>query len=784
MSDGLLPHHREMIRQCSAIADDVIEARGYRSVTAKPDMADLGFSRPQSLVPTLVIPIWNIHGEVAFHHHRPDEPRRRNGKPVKYEFPRGIKMVVDVHPFVREAVRNPAIPLFVTEGVKKADAAISSGVCCIALLGVWNWRGTNEHGGRTTLPDWDGIALKGRIVYVVFDSDAASNRSVQTAMIRLKEFLDSRGAQTKIISLPPCADGSKVGLDDYLASGKSLDVLLESVASDRTLPENRHGPEGGKLSAAQRLIQIGMQAELFPSDRDEPFCRFRDDGKEQTWPVRSSAFRGWLTLTYYKESGKSPSSQTLEEALRLLEAKALFEGRCHPLAVRMARGENGIWMDLADSQWRTVHIGPHGWQVVPTAIPMFRRYAVQAASVEPTQGGQIEMLRQYVRVRDEQAWRQLVAWLVACFFPDIAHPVLVVHGEQGSAKSSLMRLLSLLVDPSRVPLRSEPRELCDWILAADHSWLITLDNVSNLPGWLSDAICRAVTGEGFVKRQLYTDADDIIVSFRRVVALTGIGVVAERADLLDRSILMCLEPLTPENRLSEEELLASFEANRSAILGALLTAVSGVLTQLPHVHVDRLPRMADFARIGVAVEHVLGWPQGSFLHAYSGNIAEQNDEALSASPVGETIMDFLSSHPGGWSGTAQDLLRALEDRYGEKVTKRQGWPRVPRSLGNQLRRIAPNLRSIGFDVAFDKNHGGRMITFCRRRRENSAPSAASSRSHQPGNQGAAENSPGAAGDADRVTQNAGGAAQYQRRGEGDASSRPDSGESSDQEIRI
>ena len=153
---------------------------------------------------------------------------------------------------------------------------------------------------------------------------------------------------------------------------------------------------------------------------------------------------------------------------------------------------------------------------------------------------------QFLNLRDDNVWYLLVAWLVAALMPDIAHPVLVIHGEQGSAKSTMLRLLGSLVDPSKTPLRTEPRDIGEWVQIADHSHLVALDNVSHLPGWLSDAICRAVTGDGFTKRQLYSDNDDVILMFRRVIALTGIEVVAQRSDLLDRSILLPLIPIAPE----------------------------------------------------------------------------------------------------------------------------------------------------------------------------------------------------------------------------------------------
>ncbi len=184
MVDFLRPNHRQMLTE-SAISDDVIAERGYQSVTVKSKLKELGFGDFQCGVPTLVIPIHSFFGGIALYHHRPDQPRfdAKRGRLVKYEFPKNQKMALDVHPRVRGLVRDPKVPLFITEGIKKADAAISMGLCCIGIVGVWNFRGTNEFGGKTALPDWEGIALKGandepRLVFICYDSDAMLKKEV------------------------------------------------------------------------------------------------------------------------------------------------------------------------------------------------------------------------------------------------------------------------------------------------------------------------------------------------------------------------------------------------------------------------------------------------------------------------------------------------------------------------------------------------------------------------------------------------------------------------------
>ena len=222
---ALAPHHEQMLTE-SAIAADVVAERHYASVMNTPAvLADCGFSRDQQqLVPGLLIRVHSVHpddagvGRVGYQF-RPDRPRTdAKGRPRKYETPAGMHMVLDVHPRCRPHLGDPRIPLIVLEGVKKGDACVSAGAqCVIVLLGVWNWRGTNVMGGKTALADWDVVATNGRLVYLIYDSDAQTNPRVWQARDRVARFLERRGARILLVNLSPAPDGSKRGTDDFLA---------------------------------------------------------------------------------------------------------------------------------------------------------------------------------------------------------------------------------------------------------------------------------------------------------------------------------------------------------------------------------------------------------------------------------------------------------------------------------------------------------------------------------------------------------------------------------------
>jgi hypothetical protein len=252
--DQLLPQHAALLT-ASAISDAVAAARGYRSVTEKAELRNLGFSARQTHVPALLLPVWDVAGKIALYQARPDEPRVENGKTIKYETPLGARMTLDVPPSVRHQLGDPSIPLWITEGVRKADAAVSAGLCCIGLLGVWNWRGTNELGGKVALADWESIALNGRVVYIAFDSDVMTKISVNQALERLKAFLESRHAHVQLVYLPSGPDGEKVGLDDYLAAGQRVDDLLALATDQLAAPDDAlHSARTSTSRGAERNL--------------------------------------------------------------------------------------------------------------------------------------------------------------------------------------------------------------------------------------------------------------------------------------------------------------------------------------------------------------------------------------------------------------------------------------------------------------------------------------------------------------------------------------------------
>src|SRR5258706_7478208 len=189
------------------------------------------------------------------------------------------------------------------------------------------------------------------------------------------------------------------------------------------------------------------------------------------------------------------------------------------------------------------------------------------------------------------------------------------------------------------------------MIAATAGWVVRLDNLSRITPWLSDALCRLATGGGFGTRKLYENDEEVLFDAMRPVLMNGIEELATRSDLLDRALLLTLPAIPDDRRRTEAELWEAFERKRPGVFGALLEAVSCALRDESSVHLDRWPRMADFARWAVAAEPALGLRLGEFMNAYMGNREAAKDLALEASPVSAALLTLVEDCER-WEGTA------------------------------------------------------------------------------------------------------------------------------------
>ncbi len=459
--------------------------------------------------------------------------------------------------------------------------------------------------------------------------------------------------------------------------------------------------ETDKRSVAARLVGMAQERYLLGvSDEGEPFGADRRQ-PHLAMPLRSGrvGLRSNLAERYFSETGVAAGGQALTDSTLILEGLAAK----HPaerLHLRVADRDGTAYIDTGRQDGEVIRIEDGRWAVTDSAPVRFLRTKLTGAMPLPPADGDVSRLWDFVNVAVEDRpvlLAVLIAALVQC---DVPHPVLALFAEQGSAKSTTTRMLVDLIDPSPVPLRQAPRDADSWVTAASGSWVVALDNLSTIPPWLSDSLCRAATGDGNVKRALYTDADLAVVKFRRCVIVNGIDVGALRPDLAERLATVELRRIERHLRQPEATLRNQWGQALPGILSGLLNLAATVHQRLETISVDDAPRMADFGRTLAAVDEALATDGFS---RYSSRADQLSEDSLSADPFIERLRLQTLEPLVGKSGSE---LLAITTPAGENWRRPKEWPKNGREVTALLRRHAPALRSSGWTIEDDgaRNH--------------------------------------------------------------------------------
>lgn len=455
-----------------------------------------------------------------------------------------------------------------------------------------------------------------------------------------------------------------------------------------------------KRSAADLIVELAIgRYDLGRAEDGDPFA------VDRAGPNVARRFRGGraslraaLAASFAEAFGKVPPAQALVDALAVLEGRALGQPR-QTLPLRSVRlGDGSVILDLGDESGRVILVEPEGWRILARSPITFRRSELIATLPQPTSGDISDLLRLLNVAPDDGPL--VLAHLVGALL-GISVPIILFRGPAGAAKTSAARAMALTIDPSPAPVRAVPRDPESWAVTASGSCVVVLDNVDTVPAWLSDALCRAVTGEGYLRRSLYTDSAISVVAFRRAIILTGIDPGAMRGDLADRLLAIDLTAISEQDRQEEGDVEAAFQTAHPAILAAVLDLTAAVLRMMPNIHLARRPRMAAYGQVLATVDAILG---STGLDRYMAQRGELQREAAEGDRIGSAVIAWMEGR-AQWDGTATELLEAITPERRPK-----DWPTTPRGLAGALRRVAQPLEAAGIRMTFSKaGHGRRRM---------------------------------------------------------------------------
>lgn len=474
--------------------------------------------------------------------------------------------------------------------------------------------------------------------------------------------------------------------------------------------ENQFKEKQGTKNTSVKLIDMINVEDLF-HDKDGTgyFWRSGSDHADVV-KIKSNEFQEYLTYTYFKKNNSTVGTQAVNEAVAVLKAKAKKECAEREVFYRIGKQNNNIYLDLRNDAGEVIEISASGWNILDSSPIPIRRTAGSRLLPRPVRDGNLEVdLKPLLNLVDDNDWKCLVGWLIGAMQPSGPYPLLVIQGEQGSAKSTMAKLVKRIIDPADPLLRSIPGDERDQVINAFNSWVLAYDNLSGLSHAQSDILCRLSTNGGFATRKLFSDNEEMIFRGERPIILNGIDDIATRHDLADRSIVLNLRSISNTERRTEKELSELFESKLPSILGCLCDALSCSLRKYDSVVLDEKPRMADFV-IGVsAAEETLGWNQGDFLKAYSENIEQTKEQTVENDEVATAIVQFMTDSKK-WNGSATILLSELESVVSETIQRnKRAWPQAPNALSKRVRRAAPALRDQKVEITFERKGKSREI---------------------------------------------------------------------------
>src|SRR5215217_2331794 len=594
--------------------------------------------------------------------------------------------------------------------------------------------------GTAEFPTVDGITVRARFesptklwVEMVRDSDGLK-LPPDSGNIGTVSFRDSLLSRADTLYNPNGKGKKKPN------TIPNLPDALGEISSTLGIPDIAKllKPEEGTTLVDQLVEMVEKAGYLFSNPEGEPHVALQIEGHTEVQEIKGTRFRRWVRAHFYATEKKrleaqaqasaealvaslgalSPEmadrmipikkppvvrEQTLSDALAQLEAKAHYERKIHEVYVRTAYQDRRVYVDLGDETWSAVEIGPEGWQIIDTPPVFFVRPKGMLELPRPEEGGSMEDFRRILTLsdneEDEKAWALIAAFLLVGLRPDHPEfPILVLLGAQGSAKSTTSRMIRNLLDPNVVEDTGNPRGKEELHIDAECSWLLAYDNLSGIPPWLSDAMCRISTGSAFTKRTQYTNRDREIFKAAQPQVLNGIADVVSRGDIIDRGIMVTLPTL--EEHREKSAVWADFFKARPKILGSMYSAAAaGLAGEARGEEVEILGhRMADFAKWVLRAEEALGLESG----AIKGALGDSGDEGASTVLEAEVISYHVYTFARGfsedapWVGTSTELYNTLTERATQDGSRLPwDWPANGQKLSAKLGRMEPALKKHG-----------------------------------------------------------------------------------------
>lgn len=475
------------------------------------------------------------------------------------------------------------------------------------------------------------------------------------------------------------------------------------------------GKSKSKENPVSQLMEIMSEIQVFQTPEGIAYGIIKIQNHEENWPLESDEFQGWLRSFYFRKFKVLPRPQEFHDLISLLKNNARLKTR--NVHVRVAMEKDAITIDLCNKEWEAIKVTDSGWEIISAPGVLFRRTRGMKELPKPIntkEKGKVRReLEKFINTTPNSR-TLIIGWLLGALNPEGPYSILILLGLHGSGKSTFVKMLKKLIDPTAAPLRTVPKTEHDLLIAAKNNWVLAFDNVSRITPDMSDALCRLSTGAGLSTRKLYKDYDEAIFDVRRPIIINGRTNMVTKSDLADRAMILTMKHIDKEKRKREIQLLREFEKKIPLFLGFFLNGLSWALRNSNRLELMELPRMADFVHFVAASKNSLFRKADAFVKAHEKNERIKSRRMINFDPVGKEIVKLLQNSHGQWSGTASDLLQALENGFSDSLKDRtikdRSWPKLPNALSARINELAQAFREIGYEIDSDRSSREREIS--------------------------------------------------------------------------
>lgn len=470
------------------------------------------------------------------------------------------------------------------------------------------------------------------------------------------------------------------------------------------------------MSKANQMLEILISPDMeYILDEDSQLYYLQKNSKTK-YPISvdTEEFKEFCSSRHFENHKDTINESAFRQAITTLKGIKKKEIVVKvKLNNRVAYHNNFVWHQLSPGIF--VRISKDDVSVVSECPEFFKMYRHQESLPKPVLDDEnpkeiLNILFEFANITDKDQQLLFIVNVIFSLIPNVSHPIDLFVGPPGSAKTSTSLIKKSLVDPvSSLRGFSLPRNETEYQLMASQHHVITYDNVPLIKNWQSDMLCKGVTGDAVSKRKLYTDNDQILYRVNCCLVINGLHVPTSKSDFLDRCLLFNLDRINAKKRREESSIVSDFNESKPKILGAMYKILSIAMKIYEDIHIEELPRMADFGKWGCAIAIAMGYSEEDFIRAYYNNRKLIRQELGSSNSLIEVLISYMNSKKESViKEKPSELLSNLNTYALKNHIDMSGIPSTPVWLTRKVNELAHIFEEEGIIITTSKN-GDREI---------------------------------------------------------------------------